>query len=233
MEGRSAEALESARKITDKVPLEMISTMGLEIIPPLPALTLARFGRWEELLKEPLPSPALRCASGLMYYARGLALAATGKAAEARAALDSVRAIAAATPAEQMVSINHAGPLLRIAAHALAGEAAMREKRYDEAIPELRLAVATEDSLHYDEPPTWPYPTRQTLGMALLEAGKAKEAEAVYLEDLKRHPENGWSLFGLSKSLRAQKLLKPAAEAEGRFTKAWARADVALTASAY
>jgi predicted Zn-dependent protease len=117
--------------------------------------------------------------------------------------------------------------------HALAGEAAMREKRWDEAIPELRLAVATEDSLHYDEPPTWPYPTRQTLGMALLEAGKPKDAEAVYREDLKRHPENGWSLFGLSKALRAQNLAKPAADAEERFSKAWSRADVALTASAY
>jgi tetratricopeptide (TPR) repeat protein len=234
MEGRSAEALEAARKVAGKVPVEMALQMPMiEFVPPLPALTLARFGRWDELLREPAPPPALRYTSGLWHYARGLALAATGQPDRASAHRDTLVAIATAMPADQMVSINYAGQLLRIAMHGLSGEIAMREKRHAEAIRELERAVATEDSLHYDEPPTWCYPTRQALGLALLEAGKLKESEAVYREDLRRHPENGWSLFGLSKTLRAQKLSKQAAEVEARFTKAWSRADFPLSASAY
>jgi tetratricopeptide (TPR) repeat protein len=232
MEGRSAEALEAARKVTSKLPLEMALQMPMvEFIPPLPQLTLARFSRWDELLREPAPNVALRYATALHHYARGLALAATGKAAEAHAELDSVRAIANAVPAGTTVSINDAGQLLRVAIAALEGEIAMHEQRTDEGLRALRAAVAAEDSLHYDEPPTWPYPTRHRLGAALLEAGKAKEAEAVYRDDLKRHPENGWALFGLAKSLRGQNLAKQAAPVEARFAKAWSRADVSLTAS--
>lgn len=233
MEGRSAEALEAARKVVSKLPMEMVLQMPMvEFVPPLPALTLARFGRWKDLLQEPAPNPALRYASAIHHYARGLALAATGQMGPAHAELDSVRAAAAAMPADQMVSVNYAGPLLRIAGHALEGEVALREKRTAEGIAALRAAIAAEDSLHYDEPPTWCYPTRHALGAALLEAGKPKEAEAVYRDDLKRHPENGWALFGLAKSLRAQNLAKQAAPIEARFTKAWSRADVSLATAA-
>lgn len=234
MEGRSAEALEAARKVVGRVPLELLMQMPMiELVPPLPILTLARFGHWDEALGEPAPAPQLRYATGLWQYGRGLALAATGKPEEARTALDSVRAIAMTVPADQMVSINYARPLLRLAANALSGEIAKVEGKHDEAIRMLRLAVAAEDSLHYDEPPTWCYPVRQMLGAMLLKAGRGKESEIVYREDLKRHPGNGWSLFGLAQSLRAQGRTKEAADADARFTKAWSRADVPLTASAY
>jgi tetratricopeptide (TPR) repeat protein len=232
MEGRSTEALEAARKVTTKLPLEMALQMPMvEFVPPLPQLTLARFSRWSEVLSEPAPDSRLHYSTALHHYARGLALAATGKTGEAHAELDSVRTAAAAIPAGQMVSFNDGGQLLRVGIAALEGEIAMHEKRTDDGLSALRAAVATEDSLHYDEPPTWPYPTRHQLGAALLEAGKAKEAEAVYRDDLKRHPENGWSLFGLAKALRGQNLAKQAAPVEARFTKAWSRADVSLTAS--
>ncbi|MEE8607558.1 MAG: hypothetical protein V3S55_08140, partial [Nitrospiraceae bacterium] len=59
------------------------------------------------------------------------------------------------------------------------------------------------------------------------------EAETVYWEDLKRNPENGWSLFGLMKSLEAQGKTEQAEEIEERFRKAWARANVTLTASRF
>jgi tetratricopeptide (TPR) repeat protein len=115
----------------------------------------------------------------------------------------------------------------------LAGEVAAARGDRDEALRRLRKAVELEDGLHYDEPSPWTYPTRHALGAALLEAGQAAAAEQVYRDDLARNPENGWALFGLAASLRAQGRTADAAAAEARFTAAWSHADVALTASRF
>ena len=234
MEGRSAEALAAARKLTGNVTPEVLAQMTmLEFVPPLPVLTLVRFGRWEDALAEPAPPASQRYASGIWNYARGVALAARGDFAAAGVALDTLQAIAAATPADRTISINYAAPLLRLASHALAGEIAARRGETDQAERLLRRAVAAEDSLHYDEPPTWYSPVRHTLGAVLLKAGRAQEAETVYREDLKRHPENGWSLDGLSKALEAQHRGPEAAAVKARFRKAWWRADFSLAASSF
>jgi predicted Zn-dependent protease len=83
----------------------------------------------------------------------------------------------------------------------------------------------------FTQPPPWYYPVRQSLGFALLQAGRAAEAEAVDREDLRRNPENGWSLFGLARSLRAQGQSADAAAVEARLRLASAHADVTLMAS--
>jgi hypothetical protein len=83
----------------------------------------------------------------------------------------------------------------------------------------------------YTEPSEWHYPPRHALGAALLEAGRAAEAETVYWEDLRRNPDNGWALFGAVQALKAQKKNEQAALVEARLTKAWARADVRLESS--
>jgi hypothetical protein len=93
--------------------------------------------------------------------------------------------------------------------------------------------VAKEDRLAYDEPADWFLPVRHQLGAVLLSYGKAREAEAVYREDLVRHPRNGWALFGLAQTLRAQHREQEAAAAEREFATAWSNADVKPTASAF
>lgn len=144
---------------------------------------------------------------------------------------DSVAAIAEALPAEAFEGFNSAKTLLGIATHLVSGEIAAKRGRVDEAVRLLREAVRAEDGLRYDEPSDWYVPIRHTLGAVLLAAGRAAEAQQVYEEDLKRNPENGWALFGLSESLRGQKKTVEAAAAQKRFEKAWQRADVELTAS--
>ena len=234
MEGRSEEALAAARKMAGNVPAELIAQMSmLEFVPPYPIMTLVRFGRWEQTLQEPLPPVSERYASGMFHYARGVADAAMNKFDNARAELDSVRAMAASVPSDMQVSINFAAPLLRVATQALAGEIASRNGQPDDGVRWLSLAVAAEDSLHYDEPPTWCYPVRHALGAAMLRAGRAKEAEAVYREDLRRHPENGWSLAGLVQALKQQGRKAAATAAEARCRRAWAHADIQLATSAY
>jgi tetratricopeptide (TPR) repeat protein len=164
----------------------------------------------------------------LSFYARGVAHAAKGQFAEARVALDTVRAIDAATPANA-----DAKTAVSVAVHALMGEIATRSGNAAEGIAHFREALKIEDAGLYFEPPRWYYPIRHSLGAALLKAGQPAEAEAVYREDLKRFPENGWALFGLAAALRAQGKTAEAEAADQRFAKAWAGSDVKLTASRF
>jgi len=91
--------------------------------------------------------------------------------------------------------------------------------------------VTLEDALVYTEPEEWHYPPRQALGAELLAAGRPREAEVVYWQDLRKHPENGWSLYGLAQAQAAQGKAAQAADTRARFEKAWSQADIQLTAS--
>jgi tetratricopeptide (TPR) repeat protein len=130
-------------------------------------------------------------------------------------------------------SRNGAKAILEIASEVLAGELAAKRGDYEKAIAQLHRAVLLEDNLIYNEPPDWHIPVRQSLGAVLLDAGRAAEAEAIYWQDLEQNRENGWSLFGLMQSLRAQGKNIQADVIEKRFNKAWQGADVTLTASRF
>jgi tetratricopeptide (TPR) repeat protein len=132
-----------------------------------------------------------------------------------------------------LIGFSNAGALLTIATEVLAGEIAAERGRYDEALGHLEGATRLEDSLVYTEPPDWYYPVRHTLGAVLLEAGRPREAEAVYWQDLKRNQENGYALYGLWQSLAAQNRDGETEDVEGRFRNAWAGADVKLSSSRF
>ncbi|HKP77098.1 MAG TPA: hypothetical protein VJT67_16320, partial [Longimicrobiaceae bacterium] len=134
-------------------------------------------------------------------------------------------------PADRMLGFHSAKSLLEVAHHALAGELVLRQGRAAEAVPHLQEAVRLQDALRYDEPAPWYYPVRQSLGAALLAAGRPAEAERAYRDDLVRNPRNGWSLFGLAEALKAQH--KDDADARRQFQAAWSRADVTLTSSRF
>jgi tetratricopeptide (TPR) repeat protein len=229
MAGRSAQAIEAAKTLQSKVNLDVARQVGmLQEMVPYYVLTLTTFGRWDDVLAEPLPPSDIRFPFAMAYYARGVAYAAKGQWTDAQVALDTVMAINKATPAGA-----EAKTAVSIAMHALMGEMATRSGKLDDGIAHFQMALKIEDAGLYFEPPKWYYPIRQSLGAALLKAGRSAEAEAVYREDLKRFPENGWSLFGLSAALRAQGKSAEAAAVDKRFAKAWSAADVKLTASRF
>ncbi len=235
MEGRSALAIASARKLVSKVGPEIYAKFPpLEAYAPTPLVALARFGRWQEILAEPAPPAHLRFATGMWHYARGLALANTRRldAAEAQR-----RALAALAGDEALAAQNlgggTAGELLAIAEAVLAAEIAGRRGVREQQIRLLETAVVLQDGLPYYEPPGWDYPIRQALGAALLEAGRPAEAERVYRDDLREFRENGWSLFGLARALELQGQRSAAAEARRRFEAAWQHADVKLQRSRF
>jgi tetratricopeptide (TPR) repeat protein len=181
----------------------------------------------------PKPPETLRYTNGMGHYARGLALAAKGRIDEAAVERDSVDEIADDISGDLVVGINAAKPILRVAAALLAGDVAWRAKKYDEAIKHYEAAVAKGDALKYDEPPAWYQPPRLFLGKALLDAGRAAEAEKVYREDLARHPNLGWTLCGLEQACIAQGKTREAGIVHAEFVKAWAGADVVLPASRF
>ncbi len=229
MAGRSAQAIEASNTLTSKVNLDAARQVGLlQEMLPYHALTLTTFGKWDDVLAEPLPPEDIRFSYAMAYYARGVAHAAKGQWVEAQAALDTVTAINSAT-----LEGADGKTALSVAVHALSGEIATRRGDLDAGINHFREAVKIEDAGLYFEPPKWYYPIRHSLGAALVKAGQHAEAEKVYREDLRRFPENGWALFGLAQALRAQGKNTEADAAEAGFRRAWVSTDVTLTASRF
>jgi tetratricopeptide (TPR) repeat protein len=232
MLGRSEDALKAARSISEKVPAAAVQQVpGLEYMSPTLLYTLIRFSRWDEILRQEAPPPQLRFTTGMWHYARALAFTAKELPDSAAQERDRLIAIGDSTPVDQMVNLNSAKALLEIAQEHLAGEMAAQAGQTDEAVAKLQTAIQGEDRLTYDEPPAWYMPLRQRLGAILLDAGRPVRAEKIYREDLERRPENGWSLFGLAKSLRAQNKVKAAEKMEARFDQAWKTADTKLAAT--
>jgi tetratricopeptide (TPR) repeat protein len=161
-----------------------------------------------------------------------MALASTGKTREAEATMRQLRTLATTVPPDLLAGLNPASAMCRLGADAIEARIAERARRWKPAIAAWQRAVAQEDGFAYNEPADWFYPMRHYLGAALLEAKKPKEAEAVYREDLRRNPNNGWALYGLSASLAAQGKKDEAAGVRARFEEAWKEADIKLRRSA-
>lgn len=234
MEGRSADALKTARDLAAMIsPEEARKERWKEPYLSIPLFSLIRFGQWDEMLRETPPPEGLRLMQGLWRLGRGLAHVAQGRLPSAEAEHFVLAGLTKRLGRNRTQEEKTERTLLQIAERVLAGELAARRQRYEEAIRALKEAVRLEDGLRDNEPPLWPLPTRQYLGTVLLMAGKHAEAEREYREDLKKNRENPWGLFGLAQSLRAQHKTDEAASVEERFQAAWARADVTLTASRF
>jgi tetratricopeptide (TPR) repeat protein len=235
-EGRSELALTTARKLEAKTAKRVSELPFLQEFVSIPMLTLARFGRWDELLGTPPPNPEQRYLVGVWHYARGLARLRKGERDAAQVELEQLDAVVREPAGRTLMLAGgtaSASRLLAIGSAHLTGELALARGDEDEGISALKLAVARQDELSYMEPPPWYFPTRQALGAALLEAGRPAEAEAVYRADLEQYPRNGWSLYGLARSLEQQDKTDEATWTEEGFRNAWARADVELTASRF
>jgi tetratricopeptide (TPR) repeat protein len=233
MEGRSAVAIAAARKVAANVRIEQIQEFpAVEFFKTIPLVALVQFGRWDDVLNEPLPEAALDYATAISHYARGTALARKGDVAGARSERAKLVPLLA-TPKILTLDSNDypASTLLQIADRLLQGDLALATGSPAMAATHFQRAVEMQDSLPYTEPPFWYYPTRQSLGAALLAAKRPGEAEAVYRKDLEGYPHNGWSMFGLIQSLEAQGRSREAAEVRATFEHVWGLADVQLTGS--
>jgi tetratricopeptide (TPR) repeat protein len=234
-EGRSKVAIEAARKAASQVSDETLKAVpllaGFRVVP---YFALTRFGKWDEMLREPEPPTTSAYMTGMWHYARGTAFLGKGQVDSADQEFAKLDATMADKSLDSpLFSPNTGIQVLSIAREVLAGGIAAAKKNYDGGIAHLERAVRLEDALVYTEPSEFHYPPRHALGAVLLEANRPAEAETVYWEDLRRNRENGWALYGLMQALKAQGKNEDAAMIEARFKKAWARADVTLTSSRF
>jgi len=231
MLGRKEEALKAAGDMVRKIPADFVKEMApfVDAYTPIGSEVMVRFGMWDEILKSEKPAEFLPTTTALWHFARAAAHNAKGDVSKAREEQGAFRKAVATVPKDAMMAQNPAHKVLEIAAHTLEGEILFREGKVDEAVASLKKAIAIEDTLRYIEPPDWVQPVRHSLGAVLLASGNAKDAEAVYREDLKLWPENGWALYGLSNSLKAQG--KDTLDVDERFKEAWKHADTKLHAS--
>jgi tetratricopeptide (TPR) repeat protein len=233
-EGRSQDALRTANQAAAYArdnycgPSKAVEAPRLR---HLPWLTLARFGKWDEILgiAQPPNTNDFLVDRALWHFTRGLAFAATKDVAAAEREHISLEAIAASDEAKKLSSpVFPVADTLAVSAGWLAGKVAGAKGDTRAMIAQLERAVAAEDAIPYMEPSYWPIPVRPALGAALLQSGDAAKAEQVFREDVKRWPRNGWGLQGLEQSLRAQGKIQQAGDVHRQFTEAWSRADVKL-----
>ena len=234
MEGRKAETLAAVQSELQTIPLDMMLAMGDSGWNLTQQYTaLVRFGLWDEMIAQLAPDPRASGLTAGYLYARGVALAARGRIADAKGALAELRKLSVAAPAQTLAGFNTLRDVVSVAQPIVAARIAASEEHRADAITLLEQAVAAEDKLAYNEPADWFFPARHLLGAQLLLAGRAAQAEQVYREDLRHNPRNGWALRGLAAALKAQGRAGEAARTRHELNAVWQHADIQLPGSAF
>lgn len=231
MEGRYAEAKSAADQLVANVTPGVKGMPMLEWFLPMQTYILVRFNRWDDLAKLHPPDLSLTLTTAVWHYARGAAFAAKGDIAKAQSERQELAAAIEKQPADAMFGFNPARTVLGLALDVVDARIAAAQGDHAASIEHWRHAVATQDTLAYDEPPDWYYPVRESLGAALAASGEYAEAEKVFREDLAQNPRNPRSLFGLHETLRAENKESDAAWVQSEFEKAWKSADTQLRMS--
>ncbi len=229
--GNSARALAAAEKLFAYQAPRIRESPWVDGFLYTPELVRVQFGRWSEILARPEPAFEAPMTGALWLFSRTLALAATGRTGEAIAERAKFVAAVETIPKTLDAGNNSARAMFAVAVPYLDGRLALIDGNRAGAISHLRQAVAAEDALAYDEPPTWYLPSRQALGAALLAAGDLPAAEQVFRDDLAVNRESGRALFGLRAALAGQGRTREAAAVQTQFAHAWRTADVTLATS--
>lgn len=249
-QGKSAQALATAEKVANKVPVGMANNMNyLQEFLAVPLQAYVRFGRWNDILTTPVPAEDFQQYRLFLHYARSIAFTRKGLYEKAQGEIDALQDLATEIeevkepevdqePAEPMSSSDSTNArvpenVFTIAHNIAKAERAAAMKNYQEAIALLEEAVEAEDDLPYSEPPIWHQPVRHVLGAVLSEAGQWERAIPVYEQDLKNNRDNGWALFGLYQCLEKAERTQEAAKVKADFEQAWKDADVDLRTSRF
>ena len=224
MNGNYAESRRGAQLLAANVGPHVKEMPPLQGFMTVPMAVEVRFHKWDTILKTPKPDDSMQAVAVFWHFARGLALAATGKVDEAEAEQKIVAEAEEKTPPDaifQMPVNNKTKDILKIAENVLAAKISLAKKDNEAALRQLSEAVAVQDGLKYDEPQDWFYPVRESLGAVQLSVGDNAAAEKTFREDLQRNPRNPRSLFGLEQALKAQGRAYDATFIRKQFDAAW------------
>ncbi len=232
MAGDGPTVVASADKLARTVTEEAARTIPwVQPIKAAPYFAHAQYSAPATVLALPDPGDALAYVKGLWHYARGVALAAQGNAAEAGREAEAIDAIVRTTDFSGLDAAGiPAGNIATLSRHVVLARIAQARGDLETALVEFRNAAAIEDTLSYMEPPYWYYPVRQSLGAVLLQTGQVEEAEQAFRASLTKTPHNGWALYGLTEALKAQGRTAEAEQTAERLARAWAgdRGQLAL-----
>ncbi len=230
MEGRFADAKKAADELQAFYTPHFRNMPELEYYQHTPLLPLLRFHRWNEILSLPFrPNPSMLISNAMWYFARALAYASLGEWGPAKEEQKLFQEAWKQLTPDMTYGNNRADQVMTIADHVLNAKIEEVQHRMPLAISFLQKAVAVQDNLRYNEPPDWFFPVRESLGGALLRDQQIKEAEQVFRKELEKNPGNGRALFGLWKSLEAQKRDTDAFWIKMAFEKAWRNSDRPLS----
>jgi tetratricopeptide (TPR) repeat protein len=248
--GREATAVAAAEALRAALPPELLRVEvppmadWLESFVGMRLHVFIRFGRWADVIAEPLPAdPGLySVTTALTRYAKGVAFAATSEVRDAEREREEFAAAVSRVPDTRYLFNNTALDILAIAAAMLDGEIAYRKGDYQSAWSHLGRAIELDDTLPYDEPWGWMQPTRHAYGALLLEQGEVEQALATYAADLGldatlpracQHPNNVWSLHGYHECLTRLGRTDEAAQIKPQLDRALAAADVHISSSCF
>ncbi|HEU4871980.1 MAG TPA: alpha/beta fold hydrolase [Pyrinomonadaceae bacterium] len=229
MNGRYADSIKSSRELEANVKPLLKAMPMLEMFAPYPLVSMTRFGKWDEILKEPKPDPSLKIVTAFWHFARGSAYAASKQTSQAEAELAALRAVNQTMTPEVRVFNNAAADVTKVGELELEAKIALARGDKQAGIDLLNKAIVAEDATYYAEPADWDLPVREVLGGVLLLQGDNKAAEKVFRDEILRRPRNGRALFGLAESLRKQGKEGAAKSVQGEFEKSWQYADTKLT----
>ena len=235
-EGNSKLAWMAAKKVQENTAINIMKEPGwgtLQHYYTIPYYVAVKFAMWDSILSITEPEKELIYPRGILHYARGMAHLGKNDILKAEQELSALKKISTDTSLKQITiwDINSTYEIIQIAVNVLSAEIYQAKKLYDKSILSFHDAIALEDNLNYDEPPDWFFSIRHQLGAVLLKAEKYKDAEKIYLEDLNKFKENGWSLIGLYEALKKQGRLKEAENTKIRFEKAWQYSDLKISSS--
>lgn len=239
MQGNIGVSVSSADATRKSIPADYLAIPGamgnyIQYIYMTPAIVNVRFGNWEKILNEPAPANNLIYARILHHFSRGMAYSRRPKAKDADDELEAMRTLMKEPGlAEPMSPFSAAIEGAKVAEHILAGSIALKKENYEDAIRHFREAVDTEEKMVYNEPRDWMLNPRHYLGDALLHAGRAEVALAVFEKDLDNNHENGWALFGCYLAIKAQNNKPEADKYLTRYRIAFAKSDIKLNSSVF
>ncbi|WP_213774512.1 hypothetical protein [Bradyrhizobium sp. dw_78] len=247
--GRYRDSIDTANRMCRLLSKEVLSVkdrpkfaMSLEGYYSMKTHVMVRFGRWQEIIDEPLPDdPDLYLVSTAMHhYAKGIAHASLKHFDDADEERRRFHASLQRIPSERRFFNNDAHAILAVGEKMLDGELEYHKGHYDAAFAHLRESVRRDDHLEYIEPWAWMHPPRHALAALLMEQGHRDEAEDIYRDDLglsgkiqrcAQHPDNVWALHGLVECLQRRGERRELPGLQEKLAVALALADVPITSS--
>lgn len=224
MAGDGPTAVSAAEKLRATVTEEAARTIPwVQPIMAAPYFAHAQFSAPETVMAVPAPDDEFPFVKAMWHYARGVALAAAGDTAGAAREADAISALRKAPGIEGLESAGVPAPaVLDISRHVVDARTAQARGDLEGAIAEFGAAAALEERLPYMEPPFWYYPVQQSLGAALLRAGRIDEAGQAFAASLNRSRNNGWALYGMMRVHEARGEADAAKQAAATLERAWA-----------